>query len=211
MTKRLLGPSGKFRELYICCYAIAFTKLTAKEIGMREIILLLLLLFSTSAVFAVECDWGTIDDSMASRFIDDSLLKYGKFKPLAKIEKSYLFLKNKRRTSRYCDYDLAAAEHYMYARFVTATTGDNKFDQQIRTYDFGKRILDYIGKLDAAKTTKLPVSPPSDQLLAWGLKGAKKGLQDYKEINPGASFNPGSAKSIAKSLAKKLVQSQLDY
>ena len=177
---------------------------------MKNYTFLIILLFSNSAI-ALDCNWGKIDNTMVQAYIDDSLKRYKKSGNVAKIQKSYLFLRDIRRGPQPCDYDLSAAEHYMYARFVTAASGDSEFPSEIKKYDVAKRILNYFGQLNLLQTTPLPVSPPSDELLEWGLKGAKAGIKDYKSLNPGKPLKPGAAKNVSESFAKKLYESKLSY
>jgi hypothetical protein len=116
--------------------------------------------------------------------LDAEVLQYG-----------WQYLKRARRTPKYAaDIDLAAAEHYMFAAYSAAATGDPTVALTPILYETKKRVYFWFGKQDALRTDpRFPVVPPNDDVEAWGIAGAQYGLNVFKEQNPGAGWQYGAA------------------
>jgi hypothetical protein len=86
------------------------------------------------------------------------------------------------------DIPLAAAEHYMFARALVCM-GEVSATQMaalVVGYD-AKKLIDRLrGDANATAVTANPVSPPSAQVVAWGLKGVRHGRSDRERCNASA-------------------------
>ncbi|RUL78903.1 hypothetical protein [Dyella choica] len=92
------------------------------------------------------------------------------------------------------DYDVAAAEHYMYIRFLASRSGDPACITAPVMYAAKKLIDQMLGRLQAGQAQGgHPVLPSNPYVVAWGQRGVLDGLKDYKEANPGAPYKLGSA------------------
>jgi hypothetical protein len=87
------------------------------------------------------------------------------------------------------DLELAAAEHYMFARFMvcTGTVSAMQMRALVIGYDIKKWIDRARGNPNAAATTGNPVSPPNKHVVRWGLKGVVDGQTDHDRCNKDAS------------------------
>jgi hypothetical protein len=83
------------------------------------------------------------------------------------------------------DLDLAAAEHYLFARFMvcTGTVSPTQMRALVIGYDAKKWIDRARGDPDATATTGNPVSPPDMGVVQWGLKGVSDGSGDHARCN----------------------------
>jgi hypothetical protein len=87
------------------------------------------------------------------------------------------------------DENLAAAEHYAYARFFCAATGDTVcIWLGTRGYEKLKSVAFALGLERKIRTNnvKFPALPPSADSVRWGDKGARDGRADYRKLFPGA-------------------------
>ena len=84
------------------------------------------------------------------------------------------------------DLDYAAAEHYMFARYLVASGGVNATQMRVLTtgYDAKKFWDDLWGDKNKLAVTDNPVSPPNWEVMEWGLKGATDGDLDYQRFRP---------------------------
>lgn len=109
------------------------------------------------------------------------------------------------------DYDAAAAEHYMYIRFLASHSGDPACYAAPTVYAAAK-VLDQIrGRLQQGRAQGgHPVLPANPFIVAWGHNGVRDGLVDYKSASGGAPYKIGQAiESLASfklspGVAKKL-------
>jgi hypothetical protein len=109
------------------------------------------------------------------------------------------------------NFDVAAAEHYMYIRFLAGQTGDPACHAAPFLYG-AKKVLDQIfGRLQSGQAQGgHPVLPSNPYVVAWGQTGVIDGLADYKSVNQGAPYKPGTAVgvlagfSVSPDLAKKI-------
>jgi hypothetical protein len=75
------------------------------------------------------------------------------------------------------NFDLMAAEHFAYARYVALTYGDPHTESVLKTYFMAKKIMPERW----LRTSKNhPVLPESKASLSWMSKGVLQGLQDYR-------------------------------
>jgi hypothetical protein len=107
--------------------------------------------------------------------------------------KAFRVLQKRRRTLEPLNIDLAAAEHYMYVRFLAGRTGDPLVTLAPTGYGIKKRVFFLFGIQDRMATTAHPVLPPNDDVEKWGKRGAEAGMQDFELVNPGKERNYGGA------------------
>lgn len=102
---------------------------------------------------------------------------------------AWILLRDKRRTDEYqANFDVAAAEHYMYARYLAGLTGDPITQLAPRIYALKKRAYFALGKEPALRTDPArPTLPYDERIELWGIKGAQAGLVDFGAAHPGTS------------------------
>lgn len=136
----------------------------------------------------------TVNASVITRIIEDSL-KQAKGKTInEKVYNAFRELQSRRRTKKeWVNVELAAAEHYMYMRFLVGATGDPAAGAAPRLYNLKKRLFFALDIENLMTTTDYPCLPPSEESVAWGEQGAKDGLRDFKYENPATDFQTGAA------------------
>ncbi len=83
------------------------------------------------------------------------------------------------------DTELAAAEHYMFMRYLARSTGDRLTVALPAGYDVKKRVFGARGKEQAMRVKDdNPTHPPDINVLKWGTHGATEGLKDFKRTRP---------------------------
>jgi hypothetical protein len=94
----------------------------------------------------------------------------------------------RRKPGKSLDLDLAAAEHYMFARCMVCTGTVSKTQMKALTigYDLKKHLDRATGDPNKEATTSNPVSPPDWDVVEWGLAGANDGDDDHDRCNSGA-------------------------
>jgi len=113
-----------------------------------------------------------------------------------KVYKAFRTMQAKRRTNKeWANVEMAAAEHYLYSRFLAGATGDPAVLMAPSLYNLKKRVFFFLDIQDQMTTTKYPCLPPSEESVAWGERGAEDGLLDFKGANPASDFNVGGALS----------------
>ncbi|VWB94159.1 hypothetical protein BAR24066_04480 [Burkholderia arboris] len=106
------------------------------------------------------------------------------------VRRAFRSLQLLRRTDSPNDINLAAAEHYMYARFLAGATGDPLVKATPALYGAKKRVYFALGIQDRMATSAgNPVLAPNRSVERWGLKGATDGLRDYSTVNDGQRAN----------------------
>jgi hypothetical protein len=153
------------------------------------------------------------DPAKTQKYIDDARRKFSSYTdPVEQNVRAFAYLRGMRRRgdepllAKYSitpppddpgapfDESLADAEHYMYARFLTSSTGDPSVRTLVTGYETKKYIDNLRGKLQDARTnSKYPVLPPSSESMRWGYKGVDDGLADYKGQHGGHIGTLGSA------------------
>jgi len=134
-----------------------------------------------------------VNDAAVSRIIEDALTKEKGATINEKVYKAFRTLQARRRSKEWTNVELAAAEHYMYARFLAGATGDPAVLLSPNLYNIKKKVFLKLDIQDLMTTSKYPGLPPSDELVAWGERGAGVGLIDYMGANPATDFKVGEA------------------
>ena len=107
---------------------------------------------------------------------------------------AFHLLRDRRRTVAPLDVNLAAAEHYMYARALAGKTGDPLVLAAPSLYALKKVYKFARGQEKDMRTSPgNPVLPPSIESTVWGSLGVTDGLKDYRGENPATGFKVGSA------------------
>ncbi|WP_293856423.1 hypothetical protein [uncultured Alsobacter sp.] len=113
------------------------------------------------------------------------------------------------------DESLAAAEHYLFARYMVSNgiVSQRQMNIMIAGYDAVKIAAQQSPQLEVLMRHNKdnPTSKASADSIAWGLKGAEEGAEDFRTQNPGASppgwnwdaMKFGGATDKAVELAKK--------
>src|ERR1035441_174296 len=99
------------------------------------------------------------------------------------------------------DLNLAYAEHYMYARYVVAKTGDyHGEDLMVWAYETNKVGAFAAGNQGHLMLSKYAPAPPSLDAIVWGQLGIEEGLKDYKKTHPQQDGKLGDAILLDKDL-----------
>lgn len=139
------------------------------------------------------------------RIVEQALTREGSGKTaVEKSERAFRLLQERRRTVAPLDVNLAAAEHYMYMRFLAGLTGDPLLIAAPAGYAIKKSIGFALGKEKEMRTTPdNPVLPPSVESTVWGTLGVEEGLKDYRGENPAAGMKPGASFEALKPEASR--------
>ncbi len=83
------------------------------------------------------------------------------------------------------DLDLAAAEHYLFARYLICMGMVGPFQMRalILGYDIKKWIDSARGRPNAMATTDNPVSPRDPGVVRWAIQGMDDGIADHARCN----------------------------
>ena len=120
---------------------------------------------------------------------------------LVRLTKAFRKLQAERRVpGASVNEDLAAAEHYLFARQAVANNVCNVTQMRALVVGYGglKFGLQTLGLGSLMQTTANPTSRASADSVAWGLKGAADGEADRQKYLPGstpAPFNPDFVKT----------------
>lgn len=147
-----------------------------------------------------------VDDQKVWSIIHQELLTTPGATIVEKTQNAWVALKARRRDGVHgTEVNLAAAEHYMYNRFLTGVTGDPLTRLYPSGYLIKKLIFFGLGMEKNMRTDPTnPVLPPSLASVAWGNQGAQDGMKDYKGLNPGAGVQIGtSVKSVKQEAYRK--------
>ncbi|MCU7937424.1 MAG: hypothetical protein KZQ99_21630 [Candidatus Thiodiazotropha sp. (ex Dulcina madagascariensis)] len=137
-----------------------------------------------------------INDVEVQKIINLSMTSASGATVVDKVGKAFRVLQERRRKKEPHNIDLAAAEHYIYARFLAGITGDPLVEFAPSAYHIKKKVFVLLGIQEKMQTTKEPVMPPRPKLKQWGKKGARQGLRDWEAVNPGKSKNRGAALKV---------------
>lgn len=110
-----------------------------------------------------------------------------------RVSRSFRSLQQRRREVEPLNINLAAAEHYMYARFLAGVSGDPSIKMAPTLYGLKKRLYFALGIQDKMATTQNPVLPPNNVVERWGTNGATDGLVDYTHTTGRGANNYGHA------------------
>lgn len=141
-----------------------------------------------------------VDDQEVWRIVNQELLVTSGGTTVEKAGNAWRSLKARRRDGAHgTDTNLAAAEHYMYSRFLTGATGDPLTRLYPTAYFFKKLAFFALGKEKDMRTDpNNPVLAPSVSSVAWGNQGAVDGMGDYKGMNPAAGMKVGASVEAVK-------------
>lgn len=145
----------------------------------------------------------TVDDQEVWRIVHQALSTASGATSVKKAGDAWQTLKARRRDGAHAtDVNVAAAEHYMYSRFLTGATGD-PLTRLYPTAYFWKKVAYFaMGKEKSMRTDpKNPVLPPSLSSVAWGNQGAIDGMDDYKALNPATGMHVGASLESVKAEA----------
>lgn len=120
-----------------------------------------------------------------------------------RVARSFRLLQKRRREIEPLNINLAAAEHYMYARFLAGTSGDPSVKAAPTLYGLKKRLYFALGIQEKMATTHNPVLPPNNDVERWGTKGAVDGLADYTSTTGRSATNYGNAVSALITEARR--------
>ena len=135
-----------------------------------------------------------VNDAIVSRIIEDALIKEQGATINEKVYKAFRTLQSRRRTNKeWVNVELAAAEHYMYSRFLSGSTGDPMVLTAPTLYNLKKKLFFFLDIQEMMTTSPYPCLPPSDESVVWGERGAADGLLDFKFANPSTDFKVGGA------------------
>lgn len=137
-----------------------------------------------------------INDTAVKRIINQAIARAVAPTVIEKVGKAFRELQSRRRKKEPLNIDLAAAEHYMYARFLAGVTGDPFVEYAPTAYHIKKKVLSILRIQERMQTTKEPVMPPRLKLVQWGKKGAVQGIKDWEAVNPGKPKNRGAALKV---------------
>ena len=129
-----------------------------------------------------------LNESVVKRIIEDALMKAAGDTIVEKTYNAFRELQKRRRSKEWVNLELAAAEHYMYARFLAGSTGDTLVIASPTLYNLKKRLFWALDIEGLMATSQYPGLPPSEESVVWGEQGAKDGLRDFKNENPSTDF-----------------------
>ncbi len=111
------------------------------------------------------------------------------------LREAWLALKDQRKDPQLSNsLELAAAEHYMYAAFAAAHSGDPVMQLAPSVYAAKKKLYFFFGWETRMRTDpKFPALAPNEGVVDWGIEGARYGLEIYKKQNPGQQFHYGAS------------------
>ena len=134
------------------------------------------------------------------RIIEQELLVSKGGSVVEQVGKAFRSLQARRRDGAHAtDVNLAAAEHYMYARFLTGTSGDPLVLAAPVGYALKKQVYFTLGIEDWMRTSaNNPVLPPSVGSVVWGEMGVADGMKDYQGMNGGGSVRIGGSLEALK-------------
>lgn len=107
-----------------------------------------------------------------------------------KVEIAFRYLQAlRRKPGRSLDLELAAAEHYLFARWMVCAGVVRPYQMRLLVvgYDLKKTLDKATGDPNKEATTSNPVSPPDIGVTAWGLKGVSDGDEDHERCNQAVS------------------------
>lgn len=106
---------------------------------------------------------------------------------------SWSRLKSCRDAGESLNLDLAAAEHYLFARYLAADSGDTSYRHAPGWYESFKSMSSNEAFRAYIRTSDQPVSPVAPETRRWGEAGVEAGLKDYQSRTgkqPSAGLHP---------------------
>lgn len=89
-------------------------------------------------------------------------------------------LKVCRDSGQSTNLELAAAEHYLFARLIAGNDGDTEYRDFPKFYESLKSWASRVELESYLQTSSEPVSPVSADVTSWGKAGVDAGLEDYE-------------------------------
>jgi len=139
---------------------------------------------------------GVVQDPKVQAIIDRELVKYLSHEPRERTRLAFRSLQERRQGPEPLDINLAAAEHYLFARFLAGRTGEPLVRFAPTLYGIKKRAYFALGIGQRMAVTSNPVLPPNADVERWGNKGADDGLADYTAATHAPASNYGTAVSV---------------
>lgn len=129
-----------------------------------------------------------VDDVRVQRIINDALIMFGHASGCcAGVTAAFRYLQNQRRfPGGSVDEDLAAAEHYMFARQAVCTghVSSAQMEAMVVGYETVKGIVRLFPPLERRmRTTPNPTAPASVASVRWGLQGVRDGQTQHDSCN----------------------------
>src|SRR5262245_46805464 len=147
----------------------------------------------------------TVNNEAVRLHINRALAKHaGETDFLNRLTKAFRLLQAERRVPEAShDDDLAAAEHYMFARQAVASNAVSLSQMLIMVvgYDATRYALERVGLSTRVHVeTPPPTAPASQDSIGWGVAGAMRGETDRETWLPGSTpppFKPAFMKAGA--------------
>lgn len=155
----------------------------------------------------------TVNDAIVKQWIAASLTTAGKPLPTSSdvtilpdngvdaLNYAWGRLKLCRDSGKSLDLNLAAAEHYMFARYIANDTGDTmlreapKWYEQFKSFSTNELFQKFL------QTTDQPTSPVDADVRRWGEAGVERGLKEYSVRTKQDASAKTSAATIALGIA----------
>ena len=139
--------------------------------------------------------WWYFDDQKVRDYIDDAMKKNVVFQPIDNqlgYAWNYLYNLRGRIDPDDDNRELAAAEHYMYARWQVCSGKTNETVMRILTlgYDPVKVLGNHPILFVIRKVAGHSWSRPSTDSLRWGFRGCNDGAADARRITPDPDAKP---------------------
>jgi hypothetical protein len=136
---------------------------------------------------------GSFNDQKVQAYIDRVMAANAQYLN-NQLNYAYMEIRHQRETEDPKDdnRELAAAEHYMYARWQVASGESSQKMMQICALGYDPvKILGYVPVVLAVrKVVGYTYSRPSTDSIRWGLKGCKDGEMDKHRITPDPDWKP---------------------
>jgi hypothetical protein len=137
--------------------------------------------------------WWSFDDSKTQGYIDWAMKKNAQYGIDQQLFSTWSDLFNYRGQTDPNDdnRELAAAEHYAYARWQVATGKTSEEVMRLLTFGYDPiKILGYIPAVWVGrKVFGWSFSRPSTDSFRWGMRGCTDGANDYHRITPDPDAN----------------------
>ena len=134
-------------------------------------------------------DWLAFDDSKVQAYINKAMAETSNYKPIdnqLSMAWSNLYMRREKDDPDGNDRELAAAEHYMYARWQVCTGKSSEWLMKAWTVGYDPfKLLGYVpAVLVVRKLAGHSWSRPSTDSIKWGRRGCDAGVRDKKAITP---------------------------
>ena len=129
----------------------------------------------------------SVDDATVQQLIAQALAAAGPATECCdQTERAFRDLQKRRqRPGNSLDLNLAAAEHYLFARWMVCSGAVSAMQMRaiVVGYDLKKALDRLRGKANAEQVTANPVSRPDAGVVRWGLAGVGAGGADHDRCN----------------------------